>query len=50
LKLEEIGNAFLEPIRPEVRAGRAINQLRVGALADALLLHGTLSGDEIYSV
>jgi hypothetical protein len=29
LQLEEIGDAFVEPIRPEMRAGRAINKLRV---------------------
>jgi hypothetical protein len=31
LQLEQIGDAFLEPIGPEMRAGRAVNKLRVDA-------------------
>ena len=39
LQLEEIGDAFLEPIGPEMRAGLAINKLRVDAHLVLVALH-----------
>ena len=39
LQLEEIGDAFLEPIGPEMRAGLAINKLRVDAHPVLVALH-----------
>ena len=39
LQLEEIGDAFLEPIGPEMRAGLAIDKLRVDAHPVLVALH-----------
>ena len=39
LQLEEVGDAFLEPVGPEVRARFAINQLRVDTHPVLVALH-----------